>query len=106
MIGLIRLTGPDGSHFFLNPGMITFFAPNSTSLCESLGIHPERSTGRGSVILIGGIPIQVQEVPNAIINALTRLRKKAEDNLLDVRKRADREPWEEDDEDDECENSQ
>ena len=48
--------------------------------------------------MIAGLPFQVQDTPNQIINALTRLRIKNENNLLNLRNKMTKEPWQEDDE--------
>lgn len=50
--------------------------------------------------MASGVPLQFQETPNHIINALTRLRRWAEKNAIKIRKDAERSPWEENGNDD------
>lgn len=99
MIGLLRLTMPHGEHLYINPTMITFFSPNSKEAAESMGCDPSYTNEKGSLIFIAGVRIQVLENPNTIINSITRLRQKAENNALELRKKLDKEDWEDDDED-------
>ena len=101
MIGLVQLTGPDNSPLFVNPSMISFIAGNTPQFAQSIGVNPEISNGKGSCLMIAGMPFQVQDTPNQIINALTRLRVKNENNMLKLRDRISREKWQEDDEEEE-----
>lgn len=102
MIGLIKLKAPNGDPIFVNPAMISWFAPNNEALCKNVGINPAYSNGQGTCITVAGTPFQVQENTNEIINAITRLRTKAEQNALKLRDKAMREDWQgpEEDEDD------
>ncbi len=101
MIGLITLTAPDGSHVYVNPNSISFLAPNTPQFCRMAGVDPKVSNGKGSCLMVAGLPFQVQDNPNQIINALTRLRIKNEKNQLKLRDSATREPWQDgEDEDD------
>lgn len=101
MIGLIKLTLPNGDPFYINPGMITMFTPNTRDNAEILGLNSSLSIGKGSIMFIAGQCFQLLETPNQVINSITRLRQKAEDNALQLRKKAEKEDWEDYDEEDE-----
>lgn len=90
---------PNGEPLYANPGMITFFASNSEATAEALQRVPGSTNGKGALIFIAGVCIQVQETPNMIINSITRLRQKAEENALNLKKKADKESWEDDEDD-------
>lgn len=99
MIGLLRLTMPHGEHLYVNPTMITFFCPNTKLSADAMGCDTTYCNEKGSLIYIAGVRIQVLENPNTIINSITRLRQKAENNALELRKKLDKEDWEDDDDD-------
>lgn len=94
MIGLIQLTQPDGSPFWVNPTTISFFAANGPAFLQTLKIDGTGSNGKGSAMMVAGIPIQFQESPNHIINALTGLRRKLEKNAIKVKKESESFPGE------------
>ena len=101
MIGLIKLTLPNGDPFYINPGMITMFTTNTKETADILGLNAARSMEKGSIMFIAGQCFQLMETPNQVINSITRLRQKAEDNALQLRKKAEKEDWEDYDDEDE-----
>ena len=101
MIGLLKLTLPNGEPLYVNPGMITAFAPNTEENAISLGLDPHKCIGKGSFFYIAGMCYQLQENPNMIINSITRLRQKAEKNAIEMKKRSEKEDWEDYEDEDE-----
>lgn len=95
MIGLIQLTQPDGSPFYVNPTTISFFAANGPAFLNTLKMDGAGSNGKGSAMMVAGVPIQFQESPQHIINALTQLRRKLEKNAIKVKKDSEHLPGEE-----------
>src|ERR1700760_3568165 len=95
MIGLIRLTAQDKTPVWVNPTFIGFFLEPTEQICKEMGMN----SFKGTVVSVAGIKMTVRDTPNEIVNALTRLRQKNEENTLNLIKKKDKEDWQGDDED-------
>lgn len=96
MIGLIKLIGVDDNSYYINPMGISLFANSSPDLCRALGADPRAHIPGCSVIVVNGLPLQVRDNPQEIVSSLTRLKRKQEDSLLELKKRVDRDEWQDD----------
>lgn len=100
MIGLIQLTDAvNADPLLINPNHISFMAASTQQLLMGLGLRSQCIPG-STVICLGNTIFQVTETIKETTSALTRLRYKQEDAMIALRKKAEREDWRgEDDED-------
>jgi hypothetical protein len=96
--GLIKLSIPSvpggkDQPCYINPMMLTFFTPSTESFVAGIGGNPEAVIPGATVILIGGLPLQVRESHKDIISAIVRLRDQAEDHILGFKKKLEKEDW-------------
>lgn len=100
MIPLLKLTGVDDHTYYLNPGYISMFTASNPALCQALVGDADRCRPTASLIVCSGLPLQVKDNTQEIVEALQRLRRASESHALKLRKRIERQDWEGDQEED------
>lgn len=100
MIGRIKVTAAgDNSPIWINPQFISFFTPITPNLCHNIGADPEGIIPNSTLLMIAGSAIQVKDTTAEINSALDRLRGKLEDSVIKLKKKAERETWQDEDSD-------
>ena len=96
MNGWIRLTRVNGKKININPIQIIWFAESSEDMTAVYGCKPVEGA---TSLVIAGTLIQVQESEREIMEMAARLldkvSKRQSDNMLALKKRLEKEDWEE-----------
>lgn len=94
MIPLIKLEGVNSQIFNITPTAITFFTKATPHLCKQLCGDASVCEDGASIIIVGGLPLQVKNSCGSITKALIDLRKAQEKEIIAFRKKLDKEDWE------------
>lgn len=102
MISVIKLEGVNNQIFNVAPSAITMFTKATPHLCRQLCGDASVCEDDASIVLVGGLPLQVKNSCDSIFKALADLKKAQEKEVINFRKKLDKEEWEtlEEDEDD------
>jgi hypothetical protein len=99
MNGWLRLTRINGKKINVNPLQMAWFAESSEDLLSCFNMEPAKGA---TALAIGALIVQVQEPERQIMDMYSRLTdkliKKQQNSVLDLRKRLDREEWQEEEE--------
>jgi len=93
MIGLIKLTAPNGAPFYVNPQYIQFMTGSSNAFADASNCDAKYLSPNSTYIVTGGMRMQFKESPKEIMEQLVKLRKQHESNALRLFKEKDKEPW-------------
>lgn len=93
MIGIIRATGIDGQVYRINVSFVSLYTPSTPELCYSLSGNKNAYHEGATIIVAGGMPIQVLEDCEYLDGQLEVLRRENEDRALQLGKEFEKDSW-------------